>query len=193
MFFNKSKTSIFLLFLFFLSSFASAFENEKNEFGAYFGTKIYEERHPVDNSFFMSQDGYMMGLLLNDETYGEEVYTGFKTRLAVGEVDYQSNGTGTMSGIPDYQFETTGYLGLSLNENSNSRTTLFSGLGFRYLLNASGLKQSSTGHSGYDRESRYVYVPIGINFAYFALVYLIMLTFIGINLRLGVLRSSLKK
>ena len=39
----------------------------------------------------------------------------------------------------------------------------------------------------------FLFMPIGINFAYFALVYLIMLTFIGINLRLGVLRSSLKK
>ena len=64
-----------------------SFEDNKSEFGVYFGSKIYEERHPVDNSFFMSQDGYMMGLLLKDETYGEEVYTGFKTRLAVGEVD----------------------------------------------------------------------------------------------------------
>lgn len=141
----------------------NAFEDKKNEFGAYFGTKIYEERHPVDNSFFMSQDGYMMGLLLNNETYDDEIYTGFKTRFAAGEVDYQSNGTGTMSGIPDYQFETTGYLGLSPNNNANSRTTIFSGFGFRYLLNASGLKQSSTGHSGYDRESRYLYIPFGLN------------------------------
>ena len=27
-----------------------------------------------------------------------------------------------------------------------------------------GSKLSTTGHSGYDRESRYVYIPIGINF-----------------------------
>lgn len=67
-----------------------------------------------------------------------------------------------MTGIPDYQFETTVYLGIPL-EGSNSRTTIFSGLGFRYLLNASGLKLSSTGHAGYDRESRYVYIPIGVN------------------------------
>ena len=161
------KSSLFSLVLLILSSNqtlkAEPLSNSKNEFGLYGGTKIYEERHPVDNSFFMSQDGYMIGLILNNETYDDQFYTGFKTRLAAGEVDYQSAGTGTMAGIPDYQFETTGYLGLPITNTGTSRTTIFSGLGFRYLLNASGLKQSTSGHSGYDRESRYVYMPFGIN------------------------------
>ena len=160
---KKLKILLLATFSLFFFNLAIALEDKKNEFGAYFGTKIYEERHPVDNSFFMSQDGYMMGLLFNNETYDDDIYTGFKSRLAAGEVDYQSNGTGTMAGIPDYQFETTGYLGFPLNDNANSRTTIFSGFGFRYLLNASGLKQSSTGHSGYDRESRYIYMPFGLN------------------------------
>ena len=142
---------------------ANSFEDKKSEFGVYFGTKIYEERHPVDNSFFMSQDGWMIGMNTNSETYDSGTYLGFKNRLAVGEVNYTSAGTGTMTGVPDYQFESTFYLGIPM-EGTNSRTTIFSGLGGRYLLNASGLKQSSTGHSGYDRESRYVYLPIGVNY-----------------------------
>lgn len=146
-------------------SFFSAygFEDNKSEFGVYFGTKIYEERHPVDNSFFMSQDGWMIGINTNSETYEQSTYLGLKGRAAYGQVEYTSAGTGTMSGVPDYQLEYTAYLGIPY-ENSNSRVTYFSGLGGRYLLNASGLKQSSTGHSGYDRESRYVYIPFGINF-----------------------------
>ena len=140
-----------------------ALEDQKNEFGVYFGTKLYEERHPVDNSFFMSQDGWMLGLVGNNETYSTDLYTGFKYQLGYGQVDYTSAGTGTMTGIPDYQLEGTGYIGIPINLNDN-RLTLFGGLGFRYLLNASGLKQSSTGHSGYDRESRYMYVPLGINY-----------------------------
>ena len=146
------------------SNLSYSLEDAKNEYGFYFGTKIYEERHPVDNSFFMSQEGYMLGLILNRETYDNQIYTGFKTRFAAGEVDYKSNGTGTMSNIPDYQFETTGYYGLPITNSENKRITIFSGLGLRYLLNASGLKQSSTGHSGYDRESRYMYMPFGINY-----------------------------
>ncbi len=155
---------LYLSLIVLLISSAHSLENQKRELGLYFGTKIYEERHPVDNSFFMSQDGYMIGFLYNSENYETGFYTGSKTRLAAGEVDYQSNGTGTMSGIPDYQFETTGYIGSSLYEKGNIRSTIFSGLGFRYLLNASGLQQSSTGHSGYDRESRYIYLPFGINY-----------------------------
>ncbi len=38
----------------------------------------------------------------------------------------------------------------------------------------------------------FLFMPLSINFAYFGLLYLIILTFIGINLRLGLLRSALK-
>ena len=140
-----------------------SFENNKSEFGVYFGTKIYEERHPVDNSFFMSQDGWMIGINTNSETYERSTYLGLKGRAAYGEVSYRSAGTGTMYNIPDYQLEYTAYVGIPF-ENTKSRVTYFSGLGGRYLLNASGFRLSSTGHSGYDRESRYVYIPFGINF-----------------------------
>ena len=163
--YKKKFFKVLLSSVCFMFSFANAmaFEDNKKELGFYFGTKIYEERHPVDNSFFMSQDGWMLGINTNSETYDNSTYVGFKNRLAYGQVDYTSNGTGTMAAIPDYQLETTRYLGVPIN-GSNSRITFFTGLGGRYLLNASGLKLSSTGHAGYDRESRYVYIPIGVNF-----------------------------
>ncbi|MDC2987502.1 hypothetical protein OAY20_05380 [Candidatus Pelagibacter bacterium] len=155
---------VFLLIILALNSKNSfALDSQKSEFGVYFGNKLYEERHPVDNSFFMSQDGWMMGLIGNYETYTNDLYSGFKYQLGYGQVDYTSAGTGTMTGIPDYQLEGTGYIGIPIDLNDN-RLTLFGGLGYRYLLNASGLKQSSTGHSGYDRESRYMYVPLGLNY-----------------------------
>ena len=112
----KKLLAILVLGLLYGTSISSvqSFENNKEEIGFYFGTKIYEERHPVDNSFFMSQDGWMIGLNSNSETYDSEIYVGFKNRLAAGQVDYTSAGTGTMTGIPDYQFETTGYLGIPL-------------------------------------------------------------------------------
>ena len=146
-----------------VNSFAGNFEDNKHEWGLYLGTKVYEERHPVDNSFFMSQSGYMLGAITNRESYNNDLYLGFKSRLGAGYVDYTSNGTGTMEDVPDYQFEGTGYVGKSF-EGQTFRTTPFTGLGFRYLKNASGQKLSSTGHSGYDRESRYMYMPLGINF-----------------------------
>jgi len=159
----KKKIAIIISIIISQLSFFSvySFENSKSEYGFYFGTKIYEERD-TQEQFVMSQDGYMIGFVLSSASYNQGSYFGLLTRLAAGEVDYTSNGTGTMAGIPDYQFETTGYFGLPF-EGSNYRITPFGGLGYRYLLNASGLRLSSTGHSGYDRESRYLYAPLGIN------------------------------
>ena len=82
----KKTTSIinlYFFFVFYLINFTNvhSLENEKKEFGVYFGTKIYEERHPIDNSFFMSQDGWMIGLNTNYENYDDSFYFGFKNRF----------------------------------------------------------------------------------------------------------------
>jgi hypothetical protein len=96
-----------LLHLIFFNISAKSFENNKQEIGVYFSTKIYEERHPVDNSFFMSQDGYMLGAVFSADNFSDETYFGYKMRLGLGEVSYTSAGTGTMENIPDYQLEGT--------------------------------------------------------------------------------------
>ena len=93
-----------------------SFEDKKSELGLYFGTKIYEERHPVDNSFYVPR-WVDVGTYTNSETEGS-TYLGFKGRAAYGQVDYQSAGTGTLSAIPDYQLEYTGYLESFENANS---------------------------------------------------------------------------
>ena len=155
-------TTFVIVFGLSTSSYAD-FVDSKNEFALYGASKIYEERHPVDNGFFMSQEGWMAGVTWNTESYdSSDLYFSFQAKAGYGQVDYTSAGTGTMTGISDYQFEASGAFGLGL-EGTSIRTTPYLGGGFRYLLNASGLKQSSTGHYGYDRESRYVYIPIGIN------------------------------
>ena len=82
----KKAILILVLGLLYGTSISSvqSFENNKKEIGFYFGTKIYKERHPVDNSFFMSQDGWMLGYNTNSETYDSEIYFGFKNKLAAG-------------------------------------------------------------------------------------------------------------
>ena len=65
---NVLKSLIFLVFLTLKTNMVFTFEDQKNEMGVYFGTKLYEERHPVDNSCFMSQAGWMLGLIGNNET-----------------------------------------------------------------------------------------------------------------------------
>ena len=97
------KSLILLVFFTFKTYAASSFEDQKNEFGFYFGAKLYEERHPVDNSFFMSQDGWMLGLIGNNETYSNDIYTGFKYQIGYGEVEifcwYRKNGRNTRLSI----------------------------------------------------------------------------------------------
>lgn len=136
---------------------------EKRETSFYLSSKVYEERHPIDDSFFMSQEGFMLGVNLATNYYEDSFYYGYKFSSGIGSVDYTSASSGTIENIMDYYAEETLYIGKSF-ENHNSRTTIFSGFGGRYLLNASGHQLTSTGHCGYDRESRYAYIPIGINF-----------------------------
>lgn len=160
----SKKTIIISSFLFFLIiSYSFSFEEKKRNIAGYLSSKVYEERNPIDNTFFMNQSGFMLGLILNSDSYDNNSYFGYNTRLGLGLVDYTSAGTGTMQDIPDYHAEVNFYGGIPFLK-FNSRITPFGGFGYRYLLNASGLKQSSTGHYGYDRESRYLYIPVGLNY-----------------------------
>ena len=49
--------------------------------------------------------------------------------------------------------------------NDGQWLTPFFGVGYRYLNNDSSGKTTSTGAVGYDRESNYVYSPIGLEFS----------------------------
>ena len=81
-------------------------------------------------------------------------------RFALGSVDYDSNATGSANGDPDWYLEARGLFGKDwvINEAVISPYT---GLGYRYLFN-DGRGLTSTGYSGYRRESNYLYLPIGM-------------------------------
>ena len=51
-----------------INSFAD-YVDSRNEFAVYGASKIYEERHPVDNGFFMAQEGWMAGISSSFENY----------------------------------------------------------------------------------------------------------------------------
>jgi hypothetical protein len=86
-------------------------------------------------------------------------------RLARGEVDY--TGSGTWSGIVDWNHEIRGLIGQEFYAGTKYRFTPYIGLGTRYLHDAFSAVPARTVDgqpffSGYDRESRYWYVPLGI-------------------------------
>lgn len=110
----------------------------------------------------MREDGHLYGIT------GSLVYPvrDYQFRADVtwmtGSVDYM--GSGTIKDVTDRLFEIRGTVG-RVFELTGWRSTPYMGLGYRYLFDGLGGKISSTGAAGYDRESRYYYVPIGAEFA----------------------------
>lgn len=85
----------------------------------------------------------------------------FEGRFAYGQVDYSSPISGTIDNIDDYIFEVRGLLGRDFPK-AKSMNTIYMGIGYRYLNDDSSGMTSSTGALGYERESNYLYIPIGL-------------------------------
>ena len=99
-------------------------------------------------------DGVMYGIHGVAE-YTDKVYVAVDGRYAIGQVDY--SGSGTIDDIDDTTYELRGLVGLPIQ-----KVIIYSGYGYRYLKNDMGGRLTSTGLFGYERESNYQYVPIGI-------------------------------
>ncbi len=79
-----------------------------------------------------------------------------------GSVDYK--GSGTINDVTDRLFEIR-ITAARAFELTGWRSAPYLGLGYRYLFDGLGGKTSSTGAAGYDRESNYLYVPVGADFS----------------------------
>jgi hypothetical protein len=87
------------------------------------------------------------------------VYNRVDGRVSYGSLDYE--GSGTMSGVPDWIFELRAIIGRDFLASDHVALSPYFGLGYRYLY--SDLRgRSSTGAIGYQRYSNYVYAPVGL-------------------------------
>lgn len=113
------------------------------------------------NVFFMRDTALYLGLA-GSVAYYNDVFLKFDGVAKAGYVNYESNGTGSSSGVIDTITDIRGLIGWNFYERE-WRVTPFIGLGYRYLYDRSyhGGKPSSTGHVGYDREANYLYTPLG--------------------------------
>lgn len=96
--------------------------------------------------------------------FGERVkkfFIGVESRFAAGRVDYESNGTGSIDDVSDYAIEVRGIYGFEWAIFKSMSVSPYFGLGYRYLNDDSGGRQTTTGHLGYERESNYLYLPLG--------------------------------
>jgi hypothetical protein len=127
------------------------------ELGLQFTNYKYEEQ--VNGSFFMSNEGRKIGVTGSlTRTLTNNWYITGDLRYASGNVDY--TGSGTKSGNSDVLTELRFLAGNDF-ERGSYLWSPYIGLGVRSLNN--DLRgTSSTGASGYRRESFYTYLPIGV-------------------------------
>jgi len=114
----------------------------------------YEERE-----ISVKESGMMYGASLA-YTYHKNIMARLSVLLAAGEVDYQNSGR--LDDIPDRMLEVRGLVGYDIYVTPNSIITPYIGLGYRYLNDDSSGMTSVIGARGYERESNYIYSPIGV-------------------------------
>lgn len=94
--------------------------------------------------------------------YQNNYIFGIDAQFLAGQVDYESQSTGSIDDINDYIFEIRGVAGYDFPIFEQTVWTPYFGIGYRYLNDDTGGKTSTTGAAGYERESNYVYIPIGL-------------------------------
>lgn len=83
-------------------------------------------------------------------------------KYSYGHVDYEAAVSGTLDYIEDHMWEFRGLLGCTMQKSERTTITPYIGIGSRYLNDDSSNMQASSGAYGYERESRYIYIPMGI-------------------------------
>ena len=107
----------------------------------------------------MREKGFMFGGAVSYAYHKDFMFKG-EGHSSIGYVDYENSGT--IDDIFDFMFEGRVLGGYDFPVLETSVFTPFIGFGYRYLMDDSGGKTSSTGAAGYKRESNYLYSPIGI-------------------------------
>jgi len=123
------------------------------------GTEIYSFTYKEPG--VMKEEGIMRGISASytNTSYNKNMFRG-EIRCSFGEVDYENSGT--VNDIDDYVWELRLLGGKSFSVFTETSLSPHIGVGFRYLNDDMAGKISSTGAHGYERESNYFYMPIGI-------------------------------
>lgn len=106
----------------------------------------------------MEEKGAMYGIA-GSYTYRPKFMLKADGRFSYGQVDYKNSGT--LDNINDYILEFRGLGGYDFPVFTTSTLTPYMGIGYRYL-NDDMTGTTSTGALGYERESNYLYSPIGV-------------------------------
>lgn len=130
-----------------------------SEIGVQISSYRYEE--DINGAFFMNLEGKKIGLTAAfTKVYDDNWYLVVDGRYASGNADYSSAGTGTKSANPDSFVDVRMTAGQDIQAGSQLLSP-YAGLGYRYL-NSDLRGYSTTGHAGYRRTSKYLYLPLGV-------------------------------
>lgn len=124
------------------------------------GLEVHNQEYR-EPSLGVKEDGWFGGGTLDARLS----YNAFQLRgealLAYGRMDY--SGSGKIDGIDDLEFEARLLAAYALPLNARGdNLTPYVGYGYRLLEDYLGGKVSSTGAVGYDRQSQYHYIPMGL-------------------------------
>ncbi len=148
-------------------------QRKKHTFELSAETYSYKYDETVGGEKFMNTKGSYKGLLgaytfrpVDMDSFFDEIAANIfsvEVSYAVGQVDYDGAYTDgvtvtpfTYSGIDDYTYEVRGLAGREYLWGQGWGLTPYFGVGLRYLNNGSREMPY-----GYDRESRYMYMPLG--------------------------------
>jgi len=122
-----------------------------------------------DSGFYRYEEP---GIMQNEGgMYGIDTYFRYKPnrwhvkaefRASFGRIDYSSVRTGESENNDNTNYETRFTGGYEFFLADNWTLTPYFGIGYRYLKDDQAGKVTSTGHLGYERESHYLYSPIGV-------------------------------
>lgn len=149
---------IFFVFFYFNSASAELFKERAAEVGAEISHISYEEPGVMEDK------GMMYGVS-GSYTYhnpGPTFMLKAENKFSYGQVDYSSTSTGDMDDIDDFMYEIRGFGGYDFFPSQTLAITPYAGIGYRYLNDDSGGMTTTTGAKGYERESNYLYSPVGI-------------------------------
>ena len=157
------KKTVFILFvstLLFSSqiSFAEPLPRRVFEIGPEIYRFVYKE-----HSVRVEDKGTMFGLRGSFTWHTENnMMWRIEGAGAWGDVDYSSGSTGSTDNIHDSMYELRGLVGYDFINEETKLYTVYSGIGYRRLNDDGGGTVTTTGHRGYDRESNYYYLPLGV-------------------------------
>jgi hypothetical protein len=140
--------------------FAQPLKRHTFELGPEVSYIVYKEPNVIPG-VTVKEKGVMYGLI-GSYTYRNKIMLKAEAKGSWGKVDYSNSGK--IDDIEDYMLEGRGLIGYDFPMAQVHSITPYIGIGYRYLNDDGSGKISTTGDRGYERESNYVYSPIGMEF-----------------------------